>query len=83
MSEEYVGKFLESLHTQAILVNPQMELEIIAEDPTDNRYLECAATGRATCIVTGDSHLLNLKTYEGIAILNPAGFLVASRNDSR
>jgi predicted nucleic acid-binding protein len=62
---------------QAILINPANKLEIIDKDPADNRYLECAIEGEAPYIVTGDKHLLELKEYEGIVILPPAGFLAA------
>lgn len=45
-------------------------------DPDDDKILECAVTGNATHIVTGDKrHLLPLGTFQGIAIVNPADFL--------
>lgn len=48
----------------------------IAEDPGDEIILACALDGRADCIVSGDRHLLDLGTYQGIAILTPHEFLV-------
>jgi len=36
--------------------------------------LECAIAGGASYIITGDKHLLELKEYQGIVILSPAGF---------
>jgi hypothetical protein len=33
-------------------------------DPKDNKFLELAVSGNATCIVTGDSDLLVLNPYE-------------------
>ena len=44
-------------------------------DPDDNRVLECAIEAKATFIVTGDHHLLDLDPYQGIAILSPRDFL--------
>jgi hypothetical protein len=44
-------------------------------DPDDNRILECALAGHADCIVSGDHHLLDMKSFRGIAILNINGFL--------
>lgn len=44
-------------------------------DPGDNGVLECAMEASAQTIVTGDSHLLELHPYRGIAIPAPKGFL--------
>jgi len=47
----------------------------ITADPTDNIFINLAQDGRASCIVSGDSHLLKLKEYKGIAIVTIAYFL--------
>lgn len=75
LPEERVEEFLNLIGTQAILVEPQMRVEVIQRDLEDNRYLECALAGEANYIVSGDDHLLDLGSYEGIEILSPAGFL--------
>jgi putative PIN family toxin of toxin-antitoxin system len=64
-------------HFQSIVVNVSLQeiLEVMKNDPDDNRILECALEASATIIVSGDRHLLNLKEYRGIEILPPAGFL--------
>ncbi|MBI5572562.1 MAG: putative toxin-antitoxin system toxin component, PIN family, partial [Desulfomonile tiedjei] len=41
----------------------------------DNRILECAVAAQADVVVTGDHHLLALKTFEGIPIVRLADFL--------
>lgn len=48
---------------------------IIKVDPSDDKFIHCAKTGKAKIIITGDQHLLNLKTYQKIKILTPAEFL--------
>lgn len=51
-------------------------LNVIITDPDDNMVLECAVVGHANYIVTGDKkHLLPLKNYQGIEIVNAADFL--------
>jgi hypothetical protein len=50
-------------------------LDVIREDPPDNRILECAVEGRANLIVSGDRHLRRLKIYQGIPIVRPIDFL--------
>lgn len=51
------------------LVKPALRLCVIADDP-DNRILECAVSGQAGFIVSGDRHLLALKKYEEIRIVS-------------
>lgn len=54
---------------------PVEKISRIKEDPADNRILECALAAGAAAIVSGDSHLLFLKNFRAIAILNPANCL--------
>ncbi|SRR5712691_488925 len=57
------------------LIQPAIVLDVVTDDPDDNRVLECAVAGRADYIVSGDRHLLNLKQHAGIAILTTREFL--------
>jgi len=75
LPDEYIQGFLGLIVSQAMVVSPCDEINIIAVDPTDNRYLECAVEGMAAYIITGDRHLLDIGDYRGIIILPPAGFL--------
>ena len=74
-SEQEIITFLKRLSAAAVAIDPPHRLEVIETDPADNRVLECAVVGSATYIVTGDSHLPDLKTYQQIVILEPAAFL--------
>jgi putative PIN family toxin of toxin-antitoxin system len=65
------------LESVADVVKPQIVLEIVANDPDDNRVLECAVAGRSDYIVSGDRHLLKLKAHADIPILTARQFLVA------
>lgn len=56
------------------MVRPKERLEVIA-DASDHRILECAVEGQADFIISGDHHLTDLKTFEGIKIVTPAAFL--------
>ena len=73
-SEEDRARFLHSLLREARLVEIK---EIIREcrDPKDDKYLEVAVSGEATCIVSGDNDLLVMHPYRGIPILTPSEFL--------
>jgi len=58
----------------SVSVSPQFLVDRCS-DPDDNRVLECAAEGKANFIVTGDNHLLTIKIYRKIKIVNPSVFL--------
>ncbi len=68
-------RHLKAATKAADIVIPTITLEVITQDPPDNRILECAVEGRADLIVSGNRHLLSLKAYQGIAIIRPIDFL--------
>ncbi len=49
------------------LVKPDRRIQVLRDEP-DNRILECAISGKADLIVTGDKEMLGLKEYLGIKI---------------
>jgi len=57
------------------VVIPKSGQVTIQEDPSDDKFLHCAKAGKAGVIITGDQHLLNLKSYGKINILTPSKFL--------
>jgi hypothetical protein len=68
--------FLKQFGTVATFVEPHLQVDVIKEDPPDNRVLECTVAAGASYIVSGDDDLLRIKEYRGIVILAPTGFLV-------
>ena len=56
------------------VVVPTQTLKV-ADDPDDNRVLECAIAAGSDCIVTYDKDLLRLGEYAGIEIVSAADFL--------
>jgi putative PIN family toxin of toxin-antitoxin system len=62
------------------LISIAIHIEILSpiracRDPKDDKFLELAVHGRADLIITGDSDLLALNPFRGIAILTPAEYL--------
>jgi predicted nucleic acid-binding protein len=51
------------------IIVPRQNLAVLDDEP-DNRILECAVTGHADVIVTGDRAMLNLKTYQQVRVLS-------------
>ncbi len=70
-----------SLHIQILLsiselVKPYEKIKIVKKDSTDNIFLECAVEGKAEYIVSGDTHLLELKEFRGIRIVTAKEMVV-------
>ena len=59
----------------SIWVRPTRSASVVTEDPSDNRFLECAIAGDADFIVSGDHHLLSIKRFHGIPIIKAKEFL--------
>ncbi|MDO8723246.1 MAG: putative toxin-antitoxin system toxin component, PIN family [Syntrophales bacterium] len=74
-SQSQTDEFISLVVELATIVEPDFTLDIITADPSDNRILECAAAAGCRYIVTGDSHLLKLTTWQDIQILAPDVFL--------
>jgi putative PIN family toxin of toxin-antitoxin system len=53
----------------ANLVHPASIPRIVKDDPDDDIVLACALAANAEAIVSGDSHLKDLKSYQSISIL--------------
>ena len=56
------------------LVRPDRRIEVLRDEP-DNRILECAVSGKADLIVTGDKEILRMKEYMGIRITSLRDYL--------
>ena len=66
--------FVNQLRVASIVVTPDIAVAV-ARDPDDDRVLEAAQAGHADFVVSGDRDLLDLRTFAGIPILTPTGFL--------
>jgi len=62
-----------SIFTKHIRVSRR--IRAVKDDPDDDKFIECAVECNAEFIISGDKHLLNMKKYEGIDIVNAATFL--------
>jgi len=50
-------------------------LTVVAEDPDDDKFIECAVALKAEAIVTGDKALAAVRSYMGIQVCTPKQFL--------
>jgi uncharacterized protein len=66
--------FLSAFIRDASVVDVTQNLTA-CRDPRDDKFLELAVAGDATCIVSGDRDLLVLSPFRGIPILTPQEFV--------
>jgi putative PIN family toxin of toxin-antitoxin system len=72
--EEERIEFITALVRKAILVEITEKVSA-CRDPKDNKFLELAVSGKATCIVSSDEDLLSLHPFRGIPVITPRQFM--------
>jgi putative PIN family toxin of toxin-antitoxin system len=79
-TEEEKVRFKALISALAVFVTPRTRLDIVKEDPSDNRILECALVAKADFIISGDEHLLALGKLEGTRIVSAGQFMRESQS---
>jgi uncharacterized protein len=82
-TQEQVDGAIRGLSAFAEHVEPKQRIDVVKEDPTDNRILECAAASGSEYLVSGDKHLLKVGQYKGVKIVTPADFIEVIAGQSR
>jgi uncharacterized protein len=59
----------------AMVTADRYQTDKIADDPTDNKFLACALEADVDYIVSGDNHLLSLKHFQRIQVVDAATFI--------
>ena len=68
--ENIIGKILHF----AKQIKPKQKIDVIKDDPDDNKIIACAIESSSEYIITYDNHLLKLKEFRGIKIITPEEF---------
>ena len=66
-----VRKFIKQLNQRSLMTTEKVSVDVVAEDPDDNKFLACAVEAKADAVVSLDPHLLSLKSFQGIPIITP------------
>lgn len=74
-SETLQAEIIEIMFNASSIVERHELVNIIDDDTEDNKILECAISAGAEFVVSGDKHLLTLKSFEGIKIVTPEEFI--------
>jgi len=64
-----LASFLSILVRRTTIVSVKHTRRVIAQDPEDDMVLSTALKGNASCIVSGDEHLLDLKRFKGVKVV--------------
>jgi uncharacterized protein len=76
LARNHIGSFPDK-------VVPAERLDVVKDDPTDNRILECAQAGKSEYLITRDKHLLKRKSFAPTKIVLAADFLQSLRSHHR
>ncbi len=71
---EEVAKIVEKVMTFVTLIETTSKIDVVKDDPDDDKILECAVDSGSKYIITYDRHLLKLKEFQEIKILTPDEF---------
>jgi putative PIN family toxin of toxin-antitoxin system len=72
--KEEISRVAVTLTDMAEWIEPNLRVSALQDDP-DNRVLECAVSGEADVIVTGDREMLRMRRYGDIRIVSLKAYL--------
>jgi uncharacterized protein len=76
ISEGDEEEIIQLIREKAFLITKdRYETDRIKPDRTDNKFLACALEADADYVVSGDNHLLSLKHFHGIQIIDAKTFV--------
>lgn len=74
-SEADIRRFSAAIRSVAKIVKMKSNFKMVEEDPKDDIVLNTAYDGKASYIVSRDSHLQNVKKFRDIRIVSPKEFM--------
>ncbi|MCX5803952.1 MAG: putative toxin-antitoxin system toxin component, PIN family [Proteobacteria bacterium] len=75
VSMDEVKDLIHKIERIAIVTPGNTKVNRIKDDMSDNMFLACAVEARADFIISGDSHLKDVKTFKGVRIVSPDVFM--------
>ncbi len=67
--------FVKDIRTVASMIEVKSQLKLVKEDPNDDVVINTALDAKSDYTVSGDSHLLKIKTFRDIKIVSPKQML--------
>ena len=75
LNHSKVMSFLDQLQTHGCLISPDVRLQVIKDDPADNKFLECSVEAPADFFVTGNKKHFSFTRFRGTRIVTPKEFI--------
>ena len=69
MSEADVKQYIDNLRDGSVVTPGKEKMNVVKDDPADNKFLTCAIEANANAIVSNDGHLLDLRIFRNIPII--------------
>ena len=63
------------VRNSTLVMAKPLDRVVVTADPSDDSVLACAVSASVEAVVSGDKHLLDLHSFQGIPILTAPGFL--------
>lgn len=79
--EDQIKETIAKITRLSEIVDPKIKVEIVKDDPADDKIIECAITGNSQFIISGDKHLLKIKKIGMIEIVSAKEFLENKKID--
>lgn len=75
LNQDKVKIFLTQIQRDALWIEPQLTVNILKDDPEDNKFLELALVAKANFLITGNTKHFFLKSFYHTRIVTPTEFL--------
>ena len=75
LDPEAVRILIADMEACATIVYPTKFHQIVTRDSDDDAVVDCAVESGSQYIVSGDSHLTDMETVHGIAVVSPRRFV--------
>jgi len=76
-NDKQIKVFKENILEFTNIIKTTNKISYIKDDADDDKILECAISAESDYIISGDKHLIKLKSFRNIKILKPADFLIS------
>ena len=73
--KEEIRYFINSIEEIGNKITPNKRIKHGSRDESDNKYIECGITANVDFIISGDTHLLELKKYGNIQIVSAKDYI--------
>lgn len=78
-SDDELKRALEVTNGAATKVEPKVILDVVKDDPDDNKIVACAVSAGAQAIITADYDLLRMGVYDSIRMMRVEDLLSLQR----